>query len=71
MITQLSDTMWWVDKWLEDKLDYVELREASTDIYDAVKFIHLILRFKQYERPRFQVRLEIFEQDNILTEKNK
>ena len=61
MITQLSDTMWRVGVWLEDKIDYGELREALTDIYYAVQYIHLILRFKYYKRPGFQVRLEIFD----------
>jgi hypothetical protein len=60
MITQLGNTMWRVNMWLEDK-DYAELREALTDIYYAVQYIHLILRFKYYERPGFQVRLEIFD----------
>ena len=36
------------------QIDYVELLEASTDIY-------LILRFKYYERPGLQVCLEIFD----------
>jgi dimeric dUTPase (all-alpha-NTP-PPase superfamily) len=46
---------------LEDKIDYGELREALTDIHYAVQYIHLILRFKYYKRPGFQVRfLEIF-----------
>ena len=40
--------------------NYGELREALTDIYYAVQHIHLILRFKYYERPGFKVRLEIF-----------
>ena len=61
MITQLSDTTWRIDMWLEDKIDYGELREALADIYYAVQYIHLILRFKCYER--FQIRSEIF--DNI------
>ena len=61
MITQLSDTMWRVGVWLEDKIDYGELREALTDIYYAVQYIHLILRFQYYKRPVFQVRLEIFD----------
>ena len=61
MITQLSDTMWRVCVWLEEKIDYGELREALTDIYYAVQNIHLILRFKYYKRSGFQVRLEIFD----------
>jgi len=32
MITQLSDTTWRIDMWLEDKIDYGELREALADI---------------------------------------
>ena len=55
MITQVSNTMWRVDMWLEDKIDYGELREALNDIYYAVQYIHLILHFKYYERPGFQV----------------
>ena len=39
MITQLSDTMWRVDVWLEDQIDYGVLREALTDIYYAVQNI--------------------------------
>jgi len=42
--------------WFEDKIDYGELREALTDIYYTVQYIHMILRcFKYYERPEFQV----------------
>ena len=53
-----------VNTWLKVKIDYGEFREALTDINYAVKYIHLILRFKYYERPRFQVRMKIF--DDIL-----
>ena len=53
MITQLSDTVWQVYMRLEDNIDYGELREALTDIYYSVQYIHLILRFKYYERPGF------------------
>jgi len=38
---------------LEDKIVYGELREALTDIYYDVQYIHLILRFKYYEPPGF------------------
>jgi hypothetical protein len=56
MITQLSDTIWRVDLWL-NKIDYGELQEPLTDIYFAVQYKYLILRFKYYENPGFQIRL--------------
>ena len=46
---------------LKTKIDYGELREVLIDIYYAVQYIHLILRFKYYERPGFQVHLKIFD----------
>ena len=33
-------------------------------MYYAVQYIHLILCFKYYERPGFQVRLEIFDKNS-------
>ena len=60
MITQYGDTMWRVNMWLEDK-NYGELQEALTDIYYTIQHIHLILRFKYYERSGFKVRMEIFD----------
>ena len=47
--------------WLEDKIDYGELREALTDIYYALEYTHLIIRFKYYKCPGFQVGLEVFD----------
>ena len=51
----------WYVAWRQ--IDYGELREALTDIYYAVQYIHLILCFKYYERPGFQERLEIFDEN--------
>ena len=42
------------------KIDYGEVREALTDIYYAVQYINLILRFRYYERPGFRRHFKIY-----------